>query len=226
MPELRIDLDAHPGRVKVLLRSAMATCTELARRLDPEGARDGCEGGARRRSARLGGMHQPGGEVLADDVTQLLPFGPDQWLIVSEHRPARELIAHCERVLGDLRHHAVDLSAALTCARLSEGPTESAGLPGEARDIAHGESDASHSSFSEGSPARALLAMGSGLDWYSREVQPGFCTRLRLARVPVIVHMCARDTFDLYYDRSYRAYMEQWFAHARRDPMIGSAAGA
>jgi sarcosine oxidase subunit gamma len=113
-------------------------------------------------------------------------LGPDQWLLVSDRLTADELAERCSRALQSLRHHAVDTSAALGCAAL------------------------------RGAAARALLAMGSGVDWS----RAGACVRTRFAGVPLVVHQNAEHVFDLYYDRSHRHYLERWFAHALTDPLI------
>jgi sarcosine oxidase subunit gamma len=113
-------------------------------------------------------------------------LGPDQWLLVSDQVTADQLAEHCSSALGTLRYHAVEVSAALGCATV------------------------------RGTAARALLAMGSGVDWD----RAGACVRTRFAAIPLVVHRHAEHAFDLYYDRSYRHYLERWFAHALKDPLI------
>jgi sarcosine oxidase subunit gamma len=67
-----------------------------------------------------------------------------------------------------------------------------------------------------GTNARALLAMGSGADW-SANWQ---CARTRFASIPIVAHAHAENVFELYYDRSYRHYLDRWFAHALTDPLV------
>jgi heterotetrameric sarcosine oxidase gamma subunit len=69
-----------------------------------------------------------------------------------------------------------------------------------------------------GARVRELLAMGSGLDWSVRPAQR--CVRTRFARLPVIVHTAIEDYYDLYFDRSFQAWLETWLAHALRDPLL------
>lgn len=70
----------------------------------------------------------------------------------------------------------------------------------------------------QGTRVRDLLAMGSALDW--SQVQASQCRRTRFARIAVLAHPTAPDTFDLYFDRSYRSYLESWLAHASSDPLL------
>jgi heterotetrameric sarcosine oxidase gamma subunit len=67
-----------------------------------------------------------------------------------------------------------------------------------------------------GAGAHALLAMGSGIDWH----RAGTCVRTRFAGIPLVAHGHGGSAFDLYYDRSYRHYLERWFAHALTDPLV------
>lgn len=164
MPERIVELDAHPHRCKLRLRVAMALAGEAMRRLMLPDALQ----------ARKAG-----------EITSLW-LGPDQWLLVSDRTTADQLAERCSSLLGPLRHHVVDTSAALGCAAL------------------------------RGAAARTLLAMGSGIDWS----RAGACVRTRFAGVPLVVHEHAEHAFDLYYDRSYRHYLERWFAHALTDPLI------
>lgn len=169
MPERIVDLDAHPHRYKLRLRVAMAAAREAMLRLALADALQA----------------RKVGEISS------LWLGPDQWLLVSDRATPGQLVERCSNVLGALRHHAVDVSAALGCATL------------------------------RGAQAHALLAMGSGIDWN----RAGACVRTRFAAIPVIVHRHAESVFDghgfdLYYDCSYRHYLECWFAHALTDPLI------
>lgn len=125
-----------------------------------------------------------------------LRVGPDQWLLLSERRGAADRIAVCERALEGLRYHAVDMSAALLRASLAEPDSAWQSGTGALRD---------------------LLAMGAAIDWHARQVAPGYATRLRFASIPVVVHVRGAGACDLYYDRSYRQYLERWLARASSD---------
>lgn len=120
----------------------------------------------------------------------MLWLGPDQWLLLSDRVPAAELAARCNRALDGLSYHAAEVSAALACARV-QGPR-----------------------------VRQLLAMGSGCDWEDSQAPVSQCRRTRFARIAVVVHAVAADAFELYYDRSFRYYLDRWLAHAGRDPLI------
>lgn len=107
-----VDLEAHPRRTKVRLRIGMSAANETARH--------GLPGMLEARTT---------GEVTA------LTLGPDQWLLLSDQLSAEKLIAMCASELGTVRHHAVDVSAALNCATV------------------------------QGERAPVLLSMGAGIDW-------------------------------------------------------------
>jgi sarcosine oxidase subunit gamma len=119
-------------------------------------------------------------------------LGPDQWLLLSAGADAAALRAQVGACLGELRHHVVDASAALQRVRV------------------------------EGSAARALLAMGTGSDCGPRALRPGGCVRTRFARLALVVHCVAEQEFDLYVDRSYRAYLEEWLQRAAGDPLLAA----
>ncbi|HEY5759945.1 MAG TPA: hypothetical protein VIU34_29185 [Steroidobacter sp.] len=107
-----VDLEAHPRRTKVRLRIGMSAANEAARHGLP---------------AML--EARTTGEVTA------LSLGPDQWLLLSDQLSAEKLIAMCTNELVTVRHHAVDVSAALNCATV------------------------------QGERAPVLLSMGAGIDW-------------------------------------------------------------
>jgi heterotetrameric sarcosine oxidase gamma subunit len=88
-----VDLEAHPRRTKVRLRIGMSASNEAARH--------GLPGMLEARTT---------GEVTA------LSLGPDQWLLLSDQFSAEKLIEMCANELATVRHHAVDVSAALNCA--------------------------------------------------------------------------------------------------------------
>lgn len=122
--------------------------------------------------------------------TAALWLGPDQWLMVSDRVPAAAVAEKCAGVLDGLSYHTAEVTAALACARV------------------------------QGAAVRELLTMGSGIDWEISRVPVAQCRRTRFARIPIVVHAVAADAFELYYDRSYRHYLECWFAHATSDPLI------
>jgi sarcosine oxidase, subunit gamma len=124
--------------------------------------------------------------------TDRLWIAPDQWLLTSEVHAAADLLRECERALGALRHHVVDASAALE--RL----------------------------FVSGPRARALLAMGSGVDFEPRRFPVGTCARTRFARIAVIVVGREPDRFELIVDRSYHAYLQRWLVRAASDPLLAA----
>ena len=119
-------------------------------------------------------------------------LGPDQWLLLGEAASADELLTHVGARLGELRHLVVNVSAALLRVRIS------------------------------GAAARTLLAMGSGIDCSARALQPGSCVRTRFARLAIVIHCTGEDDFDLYVDRSCRAYLESWLQRAAGDPLLAA----
>jgi heterotetrameric sarcosine oxidase gamma subunit len=161
MADQLVTMDGYPRRTKVRLRIGMSAAKEAT----PHGL-----------PAML--------EAKTEAAVTVLSLGPDQWLLVSDQLSAEQLIEMCADELANVRHHAVDVSAALNCALV------------------------------RGERAPVLLSMGACIDW---SVQ---CTRTRFASVPVVVHRCADTSFDLYYDRSLRHYLDQWMSHALRDPLL------
>lgn len=121
MAEQRFDLEAHPRRTKVRLRLAMSAANQAARHGLPELL-----------------QARTTGPVTA------LSLGPDQWLLLSDELSAEQLIEMCEKEFADVRHHAVDFSAALHCATIR----------------------------GEGAPV--LLSMGAGIDWSAQCVRTRF----------------------------------------------------
>lgn len=119
-------------------------------------------------------------------------LGPDLWLLTSDRESASQMIARCAATLGSLLHHAVDQSAALACARV------------------------------QGARVRELLSAASGVDWRTSGFHEGRCVRTRFARVAVVVHAIESESVELYYDRSYRHYLERWYAYAIGDPSFAS----
>lgn len=125
--------------------------------------------------------------TVAGRDPRTLWLAPDQWLITSDAFSANAMLANCRHRLAGIVHSATDASAALTAFRLVD-PC-----------------------------ARALLAMGSGLDF--DDFSPGQCARTRLAQIPLVIAPLSRTALDLYVDSSYAAYLSQWISLAAGDPL-------
>ena len=128
-------------------------------------------------------QHWQGSEPIA------LWLGPDQWLLASDSKSAKELIASIDDKLSNQLYATADLSDALDCLEFS------------------------------GPGARTILSMGCGLDLDSSAFTDGQCARTRFACVPLVIAATGEDQFDLYVDRSYSHYLQQWIANAARDPL-------
>ena len=107
-------------------------------------------------------------------------FGPDRWLLVSESKSADSMVEECEKSLADVLHNAVDNSAGLAVFRLT------------------------------GTGARDLLAAGSGVDFRADRFPAGYCCRTRLAQIAAIIAADGPEQFDIYVDRSYGTYINDW----------------
>ena len=107
-------------------------------------------------------------------------YGPDCWYLVSESRSASDIIKDCSRDLSQVLHNAVDYSASLTTYRLS------------------------------GTHAREILASGSGLDLRPDRFSVGKCSRTRLAGIAAMITATEYDTFEVFVDRSYAKYLDDW----------------
>lgn len=116
-----VELEAHPRRAKVRLRIAMSAANEVTKH-------------------GLPGML----EARATAQVTALTIGPDQWMLVSDQLSAEQLIAMCASEFATVRHHAVDVSAALNCATV------------------------------QGEKAPVLLSMGAGIDWSAPCVRTRF----------------------------------------------------
>jgi sarcosine oxidase subunit gamma len=114
-------------------------------------------------------------------------IAPDQWLLTGSDATAQELIDGIEQSLGDVVHHAADMSDALACFLLS------------------------------GRHARGLLGMGSGVDFDERAFTIRHCVRTRFAKIAIVVHCLAPDRFELIFDRSFAHYLEHWLRRAMID---------
>lgn len=112
--------------------------------------------------------------------TSPLRLGPDTWLLVSDSRSATDIVGECERSLRGLLGNAVDYSSGLVVFAIG------------------------------GRSARELLAMGSGLDLRPASFGSGSCSRTRLAHIAVVIVATGEDEFELYLDRSYERYFQNW----------------
>lgn len=112
--------------------------------------------------------------------TRCLWVGPDQWLFVSDSIEADSLVRECNESLADVLHNAVDNSAGLAVIRL------------------------------DGPGARSLLASGCGLDFRPEEFAVGACCRTRFAQIAAIIVAEGPQKFDIYVDRSYAVFLNEW----------------
>ncbi len=90
------------------------------------------------------------------------------------------MVEECEKSLVDVLHNAVDNSAGLAVFRLT------------------------------GTGARYLLAAGCGLDFRDEKFPVGNCCRTRFAQVAAVIAADAPERFDIYVDRSYEKYLDDW----------------
>ena len=120
-------------------------------------------------------------------------LGPDQWLLSSDTKAAKDIIAHIDGALSRQLFAATDMSSSNACFALS-GPA-----------------------------ARVVLAMGCGIDMHRNEFRTGHCVRTNFASVPLFIVAVDEHSFVLYVDRSYARYLGEWFASAGEDPMTRDA---
>ena len=116
-------------------------------------------------------------------------LGPDQWLLTSDTKPAKDIIFHIDRTLSGQLHAATDMSSSYVCFAL-RGPA-----------------------------ARTVLAMGCGIDLHPSAFITGQCVRTHFANVLLFIVAVADNHFDLYVDRSHAGYLDGWLANAGEDPM-------
>ena len=107
-------------------------------------------------------------------------LGPDHWLIVSSSLAAQNIVEECSDALTDILHSAVDYSAGLAVLRVM------------------------------GPGARQSLASGTGIDLRPRQFPEGTCWRTRLAQIPAVIVANSEDYFNVFVDRTYGSYMEDW----------------
>ena len=117
-------------------------------------------------------------------------IGPDQWLLVGERLSSEEIISACGTQLADILHAATDSSDALTCFML------------------------------EGSSARMLLAMVSGIDFHPELVGPAHCVRTRIAKLAVVVRALGDERFEIFVDRSASRYFHEYLRRNAHDPIL------
>jgi sarcosine oxidase subunit gamma len=116
-------------------------------------------------------------------------IGPDRWLLVGERLSSEQIIAACRAQLGDILHAATDASDALACFVV------------------------------EGSSARMLLAMSSGVDFHPC-VGPGQCVCTRIAKLAVVVRSLGDERFELLVERSASRYLHEHLRRNAHDPIL------
>lgn len=119
-------------------------------------------------------------------------LGPDQWLLTSKDMPVADILAHIDHTLSGQLFAATDMSSGLVCLSLC------------------------------GQSSRIVLAMGCGIDMRRDSFITGHCVRTRFAQVPVLMVAAGEFEFDLYVDRSYAHYLQEWLSHAGQDPITQS----
>lgn len=116
-------------------------------------------------------------------------LGPDQWLLTSDTKPAKDIISHIDSTLSGQLYAATDMSSHHVCFAL-KGPA-----------------------------ARTLLAMGCGIDMHRSAFTPGQCVRTHFAKVLLFIVVVEDNSFDLYVDRSHARYLNDWLLNAGEDPI-------
>ncbi len=111
-------------------------------------------------------------------------IGPYQWLLLSDSMTPRSIIRNCEETLAETVHNAVDYSSGLAVLRIAS------------------------------SQAGQILATGSGIDFRPGKFPIDTCCRTRLAQIAVVIVAETPDQFDLYVDRSYGTYLNNWLTEA------------
>ena len=115
--------------------------------------------------------------------------GPDQWLLTSDTKAAKDIIQNIQINMPDQLYAATDMSSAYVCFALS-GPA-----------------------------ARTILAMGCGIDMHAGAFMTGYCTQTHFANVQLLIVAMDDNTFYLYIDRSHANYLNDWLVNAGDDPM-------
>jgi heterotetrameric sarcosine oxidase gamma subunit len=119
---------------------------------------------------------------VAGEDPRSLWLGPDRWLLVSNLMTPGAIIRNCTEALDGILHNAVDYSAGLVALRIT-GPN-----------------------------ARQILASGSGVDFRPGKFPVGTCCRTNFAHVAAVIVAESADQFDIYVDRSYENYINDWLA--------------
>jgi len=145
---------------------------------------------------------RPDAAGLAGEALQLPPalqwsgtdpaacwLGPDQWLLISDSKSAADMIGHIDTTLAGQLHAATDMSSGNVCFAI------------------------------EGRAIRKVLAMGCGIDLHPGKFMTGHCVRTNFAQVPLFIVAVDDNHFDLYADRSYARYLEDWISKAGEDPI-------
>jgi len=122
---------------------------------------------------------------LADPAAYWL--GPDQWLISSDTKPAKDIISDINSALSGQLYAATDMSSSNVCFSLC-GPS-----------------------------ARMVLAMGCGIDMHSSKFSTGQCVHTHFAHVLLFIAAVGDDKFDLYVDRSHARYLNDWLVKSGED---------
>lgn len=111
-------------------------------------------------------------------------MGPGHWLLMSDKAGAAELLGDCRHALGGLLHHALDVSDGLAGMHLS------------------------------GADSNELLARATGIDLRAGRLGPSSCVRTRLARIPATIAVSVAGGYEIWIDRSYRAWFLDWLRAA------------
>jgi sarcosine oxidase subunit gamma len=116
-------------------------------------------------------------------------LGPDQWLLSSDTKTARDIISLIDSTLSGQVYAATDMSSNSVCFSL-RGPA-----------------------------ARTVLAMGCGIDMHRSVFTTGQCVQTHFANVLLFIVAVEENNFDLYVDRSHARYLSDWLLNAGEDPI-------
>jgi sarcosine oxidase subunit gamma len=124
---------------------------------------------------------------MAPNTTSDVPNGHVLWL-----GPGRWLAS-----ISDVRGTDLESSLMAACDRVA----------GSVVDISHGRAVVRL----EGKSAREILSKGCPLDVHPRSFVANSCAQSTLERVPILLHLVSENPiFDLYFPRSYAAWLWQW----------------
>lgn len=116
-------------------------------------------------------------------------LGPDQWLLTSDIKPAKDIISYIDRKLSSQLYAATDMSSHYVCFAF-KGPA-----------------------------ARTVLAMGCGIDMHRSTLMTGQCVHTHFANVLLFIVVVEDDNFDIYVDRSHARYLSDWLVKSGEDPI-------